>query len=41
MLDGRAGVGSDRMKSMHLVLLEQLEATERELYGIEAHLEVS
>ena len=40
MLDGRAGAGSDRLKSMHLVLLvfkEQLE--EGELYGIEARLE--
>ena len=34
-----AGGGSDRLKSMHLVL--QLEAMEGELYGIEARLEVS
>ena len=39
MLDGRAGAGSDRLNSMHLVY--QLEATEGELYGIEARLEVS
>ena len=42
MLDGRAGAGSDQLKSMHLVLLafkEQLEATEGELNGIEARLE--
>jgi hypothetical protein len=39
----RAGVGSERLKSMHLVLLEvknSLEATEGVLYGIEARLEV-
>ena len=40
MLVGRAGAGSERLKSMHLVLLEQLEATEGVLYGIEARLEV-
>ena len=40
MLDGRAGVGSDRLKSMPCIS-EQLEATGGELYGIEAHLEVS
>jgi hypothetical protein len=42
MLDRRAGAGSDRLKSMHLVLLafkEQLEVTEGELNGIEACLE--
>jgi hypothetical protein len=33
MLVGRAGAGSER--------LEQLEATEGQLYGIEARLEVS
>ena len=43
MLGARAGAGSSRLNSMHLVLLafyEQLEATEGVLYGIEARLEV-
>ena len=39
MLVGRARAGSERLKSMHLVLLA-LEATEGVLYGIEARLEV-
>jgi hypothetical protein len=44
MLDGWAGVGSDRLKSMHLVLLafkSSCMAMEGEWCGIEAHLEVS
>ena len=42
MLGGQAGAGSDRLKSMHFVLLafKQLEATEGVLYGFEARLEV-
>jgi hypothetical protein len=44
MLDRWAGAGSERLKSMHLVLLafkSSWEATEGVLYGIEARFEVS
>jgi hypothetical protein len=44
MLVRRAGAGSNRLKSMHLVLLafkSSLESKERVLYAIEARLDVS